>query len=54
MTIQETAAAIRATRIEISNTRDGQQVRLTRLNDKMWDLTARYNMLLRVAGLEAA
>ena len=53
MTIQETAAAIRATRIEINNTRDGQQIRLTRLSDKMWDLTARYNMLLRVSGIDA-
>ena len=53
MNISETAAAIRATRIEINNTRESNQIRLTYLSDKLWDLTARYNMLMRVSGLEA-
>jgi hypothetical protein len=52
MTIQQTTAAIRATRIEMNNTRSTNQIRLARLGDRMWDLTARYNMLLRTAGLD--
>jgi hypothetical protein len=53
MTIQQTTAAIRATRIEMNNTRSTNQIRLARLSDRMWDLTARHNMLLRTAGLDA-
>ena len=52
MNIQETTQAIRETRSAINNTRITQQSRLTWLGDKLWDLTARYDMLLREAGLE--
>jgi len=46
MNIQETAAAIRANVIEQSNTRPSS-TRMVYLSDKHWDLTARYQMLLR-------
>jgi hypothetical protein len=52
MTIQQTTAAIRATRIEMNNTRSTNQIRLARLSDRMWDLTARHSMLLRTSGLD--
>ena len=52
MNIQETAQAIRANQIEINNCTS--QVRLVRLTDKRWDLTARYKMLLRLNNLKAA
>ncbi len=50
MNIQETTAAIRANAIEIANCTS--QIQLARLTDKRWDLTARYEMLLRQAGLD--
>ena len=50
MTILETAQAIR------QNTKDmnecNNHVRLVRLSDTRWDLTAKYDMLMREAGLE--
>ena len=51
MTIKQTAAAIRQNATDIRNCTNA--VRLVRLSDKRWDLTARYDMLLRLAGLEA-
>ncbi|GEM_PF-3395111 len=47
MTIMETAAEIRRLNNEIRDCKNS--IRLVRLSDRLWDMTARYNMLLRVA-----
>lgn len=48
--IQKTTAALRAVNIELREDRIPYG-RLVRLHDKRHDLEARYDMLLRVAGL---
>jgi len=53
MTIKEITAEMRKTQNAIDATRPSQQVRLVRLGDKLWDLKARYETTLRLAGLTA-
>ena len=50
MTIQETTAEIRKVNIELRG--KVSHFRMVRLYDKLHDLEARYDMLLRIAGLE--
>jgi len=50
MNIQETTEAIRKLRKEMSIT--ANYARRVRQADRLWDLEARYEMLLRKAGLE--
>jgi hypothetical protein len=49
MTIQETTEEIRKINIELRG--KVSQSRLVRLHDRLHDLEARYDMLLRIAGL---
>jgi hypothetical protein len=51
MTIQETTAELRKIAIEMRDEKISH-FRLVRLSDRKWDLEARYDMLLRQAGLE--
>lgn len=52
MNIKETVAAIRQINNEMRDCKNS--VRLVRLSDRLFDLTARYNMLLLQSGLTAA
>ena len=52
MSIKETVAAIREINKQMLDCKNS--VRLVRLSDRLWDLTARYDMLLRQSGLTAA
>lgn len=49
--IQKVTSEIRRINIELRNEKISY-ARLVRLSDRRWDLEARYDMLLRLAGLE--
>lgn len=51
MDIKATVAAIRQIHNEMRNCKN--TVRLVRLSDRLWDLTARYDALLRQSGMSA-
>jgi hypothetical protein len=51
MTIQQVTAELRKIAIELRAEKI-PYARLVRLSDRRWDLEARYDMLLRQAGLE--
>lgn len=50
MNIQQVTAELRSIAIELRG--KVSYARLVRLSDRRWDLEARYDMLLRQAGLE--
>ncbi len=50
MNIQQVTAELRKIAIEMRG--NVSHFRLVRLSDRKWDLEARYDMLLRQAGLE--
>ena len=54
MTIKQLTAEIRKTANEISSTRPTHQIRLARLGDRLFDLTCRYDGMLRAANLTRA